>query len=507
MPHDKSKDPSTTSAAYDLMAPAWGKVDTLLGGTESMRAAGEALLPKHENEKPNAYTDRLNVTTLLNISQLTLDSWVGRPFSDPILPSDDVAPQLEELFDDIDMQGNALGVFARNWFMQGLSKAFGHVLIEHPQPFARTDEEGNEIPRTLADDRADGLRPFWSFIAPENLIFASAEIIVGREVLTHVRIREQEVVRVGFTEAVVDRIRVFDRELFDTITPEGVIIPAGVFFSIWTFMRDPVTKKEEWVLTDPPQRMDIDEIPIVTFYADRTGIMMGKSPIEDLVDLNVRHWQSTSDQISILTVGRFPMLAQSGGQEDDSVFEVGPKRSLFTPDPRGRFYYVEPTGKAIEAGRKDILDLEEQMGNYGADFLKKRPGDTTATAKALDSAEATSPLQDATIRFNDAINTALFITKKWLSRPDGDLPGTVSVSTEFGPEELINSDSELLKFSRTNRDISKIQFIEELKRRATLRDEFDQDQNDKELEEETAAMDIPTGEPTDGEAIDPFAEE
>lgn len=496
-------DPSTTSMAYDLMAPVWRKIADVLGGTTSMRAAAQAYLPEHENELSSAYSDRLESSTLFNATELTLDSWVGRPFSDPMTISEEVPEQVDELLEDVDLQGNAVGVFAREWFKEGISKAFAHILVDFP---LTPDGE-----RTLADDRAENLRPYWLLIKPENLIFAAATVVEGREVLTHIRIREQITQRVGFSEVTTQRIRVIDR-IFPGGNPLQILgmdaalaqelmeaeLEAGVFFSVWTLV-EKEDEEEEWVLTQAPKKVDIDEIPLVTFYANRTGLMSGKSPIECLSDLNIRHWQSTSDQINILTVARFPMLALSGGDEDESVVEIGPKRMLFTPDPQGKFYYVEHTGKAIAAGRQDLMDLEEQMAEYGADFLKKRPGNLTATARALDAAEATSPLQDATIRFNDALAQAKMLTSKWLGVEDD---GVIEVSVDFGPEEAISGDLDALKEMRRSRDLNREDYLEEMMRRGVLGDSFDIEQNDQRLEKEQSAF---TGEATTD--IDPLAEE
>lgn len=230
---------------------------------------------------------------------------------------------------------------------------------------------------------------------------------------------------------------------------------------------------------------DLDFIPLVTFYASRDGFMMCKPPLTDLVDLNIAHWQSSSDQRNILTVARFPMLALSGsgsatGDETSNV-TVGPFTYLFCPDPQGKFYYVEHNGNAIEAGRLDLQDLEALMSAYGAEFLKRKPGSQTATARALDSAEATSPLQDMALRFSDALNQALYFMGKW--KKTEDLP-TLTITTEFGPETGDQNDLTALQAARTNRDISRKTLLEELKRRKVLSDEFDPDEDHVELENE-----------------------
>jgi hypothetical protein len=490
MSNDKAKkDPSTTSLAYQAMLPAWQKIETILAGTEAMRAAGELYLPKHENEKPKAYEQRRTTATLFNVTELTLNAWVGRPFSDPVTPVDGMPPQIETMLEDVDLQGNNITVFARDWFREGLAKAFAHVMVEMP---------ALEPGRTVADDLRDNVRPYWTMIKPENLIFATGTMVESQEILTHVRILEEETMRDGFAEFTVQRIRVFDLVLVPEREddPEGGMVPR-VFWSLYRQV-----KRNKWEIEVEPTRMEIDRIPLVTFYADREDLMFGKSPIEDLVDLNVSHWQSSSDQRNILTVTRFPLLAGSGISDEESTVEVGPKRMLSTTNPEGKFYYVEHGGASIAAGRQDLQDLEAQMSEYGAEFLKKRPGGMTATARALDSAEATSPLQDATVRFMDAVNQALTITAKFLSLEDG---GTVTIKKDFGPETLEQGDMQELGNARRARDLSQEDYWEELKRRGTLRDEFDPDENRRRLEAESADMGF-DGAAQDGD-IDPEQED
>jgi uncharacterized protein DUF4055 len=480
------RDPSTTSEAYDHMVPSWRKIDTLLGGTEAMRRAEKEYLPPHEAEGRQPYKERLGTNVLFNLTEITLDTWVGRPFSRPVKVSDDVPA---EIVQDVNLKGDSLSVFSREWFRCGLSKSYCHVLVDHPRVARDPDR-----PRTLEDDLREKLRPYWVIIPPENLIFARSTLVNGKEVLTHARVLEEVVVPDGFGERTVRRIKVFE---------PGLV-------TAWEERPDPKNRRKMvWV---PVEQIliDLPQVPIVTFYANRTGFMTGKSPLVDLADLNIRWWQSNSDQQAILTVTRFPLLAGSGqrplaedGKEAELV--VGPFGWLWNYDPQGKFYYVEHTGKAIQAGREELLDLEERMMTYGAQFLRKRKGGETATARALDSAEATSPLQDATVRFVDKINEALFLSAKWLGLDDAEAAKWVaSIDLDFGPEIVEAADFQALVEARKNRDVSRPSFLGELKRRGTLSGSFDPEKNDQELQAELAEF---SGSPTDGKAIDEAAEE
>ncbi len=454
-------DPSETSLSWDAMISSWDMIETLLNGTKAMREAGALYLPQHAEESTGNYNERLHTNILFNAAELTLDHFVGRPFSDPVRPNADVPDVIEDHLLNIDLQGNDITTFCREWFRTGLAKGFCHVMIDMPQM------NPDAIPQTLADDRASGRRPFWIKIDPENMIAAEATITVDpvskelREIFTHVRLRENIVKRVGFAELIIERIR---------------ILEPGVF-QVWE-KRKTKSKKDEWVIIETGET-GINFIPIITYYSQRNGFLLSKPPLEDLAFLNIRHWQSMADQINVLTVARFPMLAVAGATEQSgSIMAIGPRQLLATKDPNGRFYYVEHTGKSINSGWDELTKLEEDMEAYGATFLKKDPGNETATGRALDSAESITPLQDMIARFTDSVNNALRIHATWLNLPEG---GTVNVLNDFGPEEADKFGIDLLKSLRQDKDISRKAVVKEAQRLGILTDEYDLDEDFEQL--------------------------
>lgn len=453
----KKAGPDTESASYKKMKPLWLMINALLGGTAAMREAGQELLPKHRREFDDDYKERLSTNVLVNFFEWTLDGLVSKPFSEA--PKYDNLPVgwEEGWLDDIDLQGNHVTVFLRNWFRDAYAKGFSHVLIDFPRIQPREDGK----PRTLDDDRKEGLRPYWVQVAPENVLFAHAEMANGVERLTQVRILEESVEVEDWEEKVVRRIR--------------VLRPGSV-----QLYRQGADKK--WHLEDEWET-GLTDIPFVTYYAGiREGLHLAKPPLLDLAYLNVAHWQSSSDQRNVLKVARFPLLAASGlSAEDSEAVVVGPNRLLSTTDPQGKFYYVEHTGAAISAGQKDMESLEDQMAGYGATHLKVQPGSMTATARALDSAEAISPLQAAVLDFEDAVVQALDWTAAWVKLEQG---GDVEFNKEFGLTLGDQNGLEILRKTRETKDISRKAWLEELKRRGLLRPEYDPEVDAQEIEDE-----------------------
>jgi len=488
MSDDKDKaSPATTSYAYDRMAPSWAVVDTLLGGTESMRAAGENYTPRHSEETDEGYRARLQSAVLLNMVEQTLDTLSGKPFSEPMKPSEDVpALVTDTILDDVDLQGNNIDVFAHQLFRQGMAKALVHVLVDMPRPEPVAAVEGAApAPRTLADDREQGVRPYWVMIKPEALLYARASIINGTEVLQHVRILEIFYEEDGFAEVEKVRIRVLEPGLVKIYAPVE---------------KKTSGQKEEWSLEDE-WATGLDYIPMVTYYADRTNFMEGKPPLLDLAWLNVAHWQSTSDQRNILKVARFPILAcEEANSEDSETIVIGPNKVLFGP---GKFKYVEHTGSAIEAGRKDLEDLERVMSGYGAEFLKKRPGGGTATARALDSAEASSDLSAMSVVFEDTMAQILAFTSDALNL--GTDGGEVEVVKDYQIEELDPQALEFIKYMREKNDLSRKAVIAVAITHGFLPEDFDEEEDWEQVVKEVTQRSELLGEAFGD--LDPGAEE
>ena len=118
--------------------------------------------------------------------------------------------------------------------------------------------------------------------------------------------------------------------------------------------------------------------------------MTGRPPLMDLALLNLAHWQSSSDQRHILHVARVPLLFARNLRPGENGLDIGPNRLIVGDSDGADLKFVEHSGSAIEAGRQDLVDLEDRMAVMGLDLIARRPGSATATARAIDAAQADS---------------------------------------------------------------------------------------------------------------------
>jgi hypothetical protein len=507
--------------AYADMAPAWGMVETLWEGTRALRRTecAKHYLPQFPKETPQDYANRIKQSVLTNYYKRTIKAAVGKVFKKPITFNDDVPEQIKgNLLEDIDSYGNDANAFGRELLEGVVQYGVMHVLVDWPQLDAEMQAAlANPLNGGQLLEKELGVRPYWVAIKPTDVIGWKAMMRGGQYVLTQVRVKETVEVTDPtneFATVCVKRVRVYD------------IGRVRVFE-----LRKNSDQREEWInIVDAPMTVNgkvWDRIPLVTVYANRTGYMQAEPMLQDLAYLNVAHFQSDSDQRNLLHVARVPILFYKGSTNDEDAnnfeLEVG-AGTVTKGGPDSDMKFVEHTGKAMEAGTKDLADLEVRMAEMALGLVTKSdPGNPTATAKAIDTAEAASPLQVAALSVQDGIDQALDLTAKWmgigakapaqpLTPPSADTPaktdgsvakpvpkdeyadkagGTCKINTDFGLSMQDASAMATLLDARKNGDLSRETFWSELMRRGYLSDDFDAEEEAAKLEAEGPPMNDP----------------
>lgn len=456
-----ANDPSITSPEHDRMLWRTFLIESVLGGTEAMRAAGKTLLPMYTAEKQSDWQTRLSQAVLFNYTERTSSDLTGRLFkTPPKLPTreDGLDPLLELHFQDVDGRGTGMNKFLHEWFVKGFNHGVHLVMVNTPRGDANI---------TAADRKT----PTWSFIHPDNLLFAHTTLLAdGTEVLDHVRILETRSRMVGFKQVTERFIRVVE------------------IGAVRVYKENPKARGNEpkWRLVES-FLTDWDRVPLIAFYGGkRIGLMEAVPALQDLAYLNVRHWQSYSDQANILTIARFPILAASGVNSSRGSKTIGPKKLFRIPDANGKLQYVEHTGAAIKSGQDDLEMLEHMMANYGSEFLKGGKGtNTAATTRALDSSESTSSLVATANVFEDAVHELLVMTMRAFESFDSskEVP-RVEFVVDLSISAIDSTELTALDLARRRHDMSRKSYLQELARRDILSDTFDAEADFKQMQEE-----------------------
>jgi|SRR5581483_10481897 len=421
------------SAAVDAMLKDLPMLDALMAGTGAMRAAGKTFLPQWPKEDDQSYKDRLATATLHPLFKRTAIVMAAKPLSRAITFKD-VPETIQELTAKIDDEGNTLHSFVADLMLDIVARGISGVLVDYPK-----------VPRSIktrAQEKAFGARPYFVRYPPGTVLGWRTEKRAGKTVLTQLRLLEFAPESDGdYAEKLVEQVRV--------LTPGA--------WEVWRKVAD----KDEWFLYDNGRVSLKKIIPFVFFYGTRTGFGSGESPLIELAYQNVEHWQSASDQQTILHAARVPILFLSGFDDDASI-TVGASTALRSSNAEADAKYVEHTGNAIEAGRKSLLDLEERMRATGAEMLVRRPGKVLAAQVHSEDDSQKCVLQRIVEVAEASLNECLALMGAWMGQAQ---TGELSLYKDFGVHTLAEATADLLLELNLNGKLPDETLFEELQRR------------------------------------------
>lgn len=435
-----SNDVRKRSAKIEAIAGCWPMIAALLGGTSAMRDAGKMYLPKWPNEDEGFYKNRLATATLIPAFSRTVEVLSGKPFSRPVSWDEKKVPErIQQMFPDIDQQGTNLHSFLADICEEVMANGICGILVEHPPT------EGN---LSVAEEKRRGLRPYFAKIGANSLLDFDSQRIDGRETFTMLRFVETVSERDPENEFVVKEI-----EQVRVLNPGR-----------WRTYRQKINASNvlEWQLHEEGAT-SLKKITFVPVYGDKRGFMQSRPPLAQLAFLNIEHWQSRSDQQTILHVARVPILF--GRKLGDAPITVGAANAIVSDEDDADLKYVEHTGKAIEAGRTDLRDLEDLMRQIGAELLVIKPGRQTVAQTVADNEAGTCALQRIVGDLTDAANLALQYAAEWIKEKDG---GTVTIFRDFGAATLAEASAALLMDMNVANALSNETLFNEMQRRGLI---------------------------------------
>ncbi|TXM68187.1 DUF4055 domain-containing protein [Methylobacterium sp. WL120] len=450
-----TKNPSVRSAASQQMQIRSQMMRSVYGGTELMRLREKDFLPQYDKESNKRYEARLQSTFALNKLREAVDAASAKPFK-TVLTLSNSDPDLDLLLKNCDLMGNHMHIFGHTWFNDAMLIGQSHILVDHPTTM--------NLPN-LGAQKAAGVRPFFKMIKDDNLLAAYQENNGGVIRVNHARIADYRVGRADdFSEIIINQIYVLEIE------------PGAEVGVVQLWEQPAASSGGEWTLMSETP-LTVPEVPLVTLNAGEKEANFVTRPVFlDLAYKQIEHWISSSDQRSILSAGRFPMLAASGVEldpdDDEEGFAIGPYKVLYSPDAAGRWYYVEPKGTAIESGFKDLEMLEMQMN-----MMALNP--TTATGnqyvakdeRDVQETRTHSVVHDLALACRDGLKKAVQFAGAWTGKDYSNV--LVNMNADFTNTADKMAQITLLLSAYEKRGISRETFLSESRNLDFLSDDFD----------------------------------
>lgn len=409
-PKNNPDQPDYKNSAFQRMAPALTVVRDVSGGTARMRECGPTYLPQEPGETADEYSIRKQRSTFLNVYKKTVNAFVGMVFKDDPKLGDDVQDRIRSEAENIDLAGTHLDVFVKDVFTSAFE---GHAFI--------LVDMGPALPdgATYADEIASGRRPYWVKYTKDQALNWQTAKVNGEQVLTQITFEECSVERSGrFGEESTVRYRVFE------------VVNGVVRWELYRKIKDKDGK--EVIVREDQGVTTLPRIPVAVVYGHRTGFLESEPPLLDLAYQNIDHWQQTSDYKTQLHA-LVPILVIKGcPKEEQKTMMIGPGVSQHIPSD-GAIEYVSHDGKALEATRHAIVDVEQRMAQTGLSIMSQRSdSNITATEKKIDQSERTSELSTMARSLKDCIESCLGFHAQYLGVADENGDGG---SVELGVAE------------------------------------------------------------------------
>lgn len=424
---------------YDEMVKKWKLPLDLMDGIDSMKNA--EYLPQEPKESDKAYKNRLTRSSLFNVFKKVITSASGSALAQDLVITN-IPEELKYLERNASGDGRSLMEIADDIIQHHLLFGKSHMIVDFPKV-------DNVTSMNYIDYKNSGYRPYFNVTSPMGVIGWKADLSRGYPKLAHVR--------------VVDYINTTDPDNA-WVTNNERIVRVWYDNMVETYIYD--EDDAEFKLYQDEIENPLGYIPMVTGYANKTGFMQSECPLLDLANLNLTHFQSSSDQRNILHVVRVPFILAMGFNEGDlNGMELGVNRIVSTTQGKDvvDMKYIEHTGKSIEAGQRDLDKLEEQMRTLGADIIMGKSVDRqTATARSLDAQESMSLMQLTLRSMTRMIEEAYRIAGDWIGVDASGVRVSIGEAMPHDPNPM--SSSTLL----AELPLTEEQVFHELKRRGLI---------------------------------------
>jgi hypothetical protein len=409
------------------MANFWGLIEDLKEGTYKIRSEHRKYLPQLEREVDDSYDRRLSRSNVVPFMQRIEKMLAGMLVRKPVR-LDGVSDLVREQLFDVSLEGDDLNVWLYTTARTVISYGHCGVLVDAPKD-------------------GDKVRPYWVTYEPKNILGWRTEVIDGVRQLTQLRLMEQVVEPDGkYGEKIVKQIRVLEPGRFEIHRKD---------------------KKGEYKLHDEGEMSIKDKIPFSVAYSNRVGYYESRSPLYDIAELNLKHYQIQSDLDNILHISSVPLLAVFGYPNSDEI-TTGPSEALSLP-PESRMEYISPSSDSYESQFRRLEDLKDQINTLSlAAVLGQKLVGETAEAKRIDRSQNDSTMM--VVAQQMLIDNCLKFHSEYLNEPNA---GSSFVNRDFVTARLEPQEIQSLLALFTAGTISQETLLTQLSSGEILGDDFD----------------------------------
>lgn len=378
------------------------------------------------------YAKYLQLALFFNATGRTVDGLTGLVFrKDPVI---ELPANLEYLKDSVSASNTTLISQMQTAIRDAFATPRSALLVDFP------DVEGTP---SRADAERLNLRPRILHFPFESIINWYFDTVNGKHQLTMIVLKESITKRIDkFQTEQKDAYRVL--ELLDGVYHHSLYSDEG-----------------ELVSAPMPVRMNgqlADSIPL--FFIEPVGGT--KSVIDDLVDVNLNHYNMFASYANKEHTSGFPIFWETGVQGDDANVSIGPGAKWSSMNSEAQFGVLETSGDGGSL-RQYLEDRKTEMAALGAEMLNPSVAQAeSGESKRLDKVAQNATTADVANTVSRAYQQAAEVAATWNGDSANDVE--IQLNTDYIPESMNPQLLSALMLALQNGDISYDTFYENLQR-------------------------------------------
>lgn len=404
-------------------------------------------LPIEQKEPNEAYRARLNASIYLwnPKYKTTIDRFAAMLCA---IHHVDIPQSLEDSWDDVDLRGNSMSMYAMELNKKALNHGRVYVLVEYAR---------SAIAENSYEEQGISTRPYLVSFSVIDVPNYSVEVINGIERLTHITIREEIELPDGIYG---NKRKIIYR----------VLVPG--YSQLWEIIKDKKGKEMAVPLEEPREILDrngnlLTEIPIASYGSN-------EPPLKDLARLSIHLWQIESDRHNVMHRINLPTPVIADNPITDELGTKIPRQVVLGPNavidlsPEGKAYFIEPTGAALSATKEAIDDVKRTMDKMGLDFLQGQLN--TATEANLQGVGTQASLKGMVSELNSLFSS---IKRLWCLFTLESDTGSISVDEKLMQMPLTDATGRLIYDLMDSGKIPESVGLSELQKGKVLSEEID----------------------------------
>ncbi len=365
------------------------KLRDCFDGNEKIKAGGTVYLPRPSGFPANTDGDNMYAaykqrSLYYPVVERTLRALLGIVFR--VDPRTELPDALQDLVEAITPEGDSLIESVRTTVLQALHMGRHGLLLDLP-----------------VGERTDA-RPYISHYIAEDITNWRRQVVNAKLMVTRVMLRDMR------QDGDANNIHRF-RELYLDLSEETPVYRQ----KCWKCIGDgKAVKGIMWEdITPQISGQPLEYIPFVFVGPYSNKPELEKSPLLDLCDVSIKHYQIGADLYHALYMLSAPTPVLYGGDAADVPTSIGAGALVHLPET-ARFDFLEYSGAGVGSLQDEREKLEGHMAALGAKLIHRQRQQETAEAVMVKARDEISVVESTVMSVSDAYELLLEWAAQWL---------------------------------------------------------------------------------------------